>query len=141
MQNKGSINSPLKWDQLVPGYKFPPTSYELNASAVSKYLEAVDREDRWQASSVSEFVPPMAIATYAMTAMSKSLQIPGGAIHTAEDLEFHKAVPIGATVSSHSKVDRKLSRGKFQMLTIELSILDDDDEQVVSGKASLILAG
>lgn len=141
MQNKNNVSSPLKWEELVPGYEFPPASYELSASAISRYLEAVDRQDKWQVSSLSGFVPPMAIATYAMTAMSKSLIMPPGAIHTSEELEFHKPVPVGTTVSCHAKVGRKMGRGKFQMLVIELSIINEDDEEVVSGKASIVLAG
>jgi hypothetical protein len=52
------------YEGLTPGYEFPPASYELSASLISKYLKAVD-------SSSVEFVPPLAIAAYAMTDQNK----------------------------------------------------------------------
>ncbi len=122
----------ISYKDLVPGYEFPPTSYELNASLVSKYLRAVD-------SSGGEFVPPLAIAAYAMTAMAGSLSLPPGSIHASQDLEFFKLVPIGATVNCQARVARKLTRGKMCMLILELNIFDQNKEKVQSGKATVML--
>lgn len=141
MQNNGSVNPLLEWEQLVSGYEFPPTTYGLSSTAILKYLKATGREEVWQASAVSEFVPPMAIAAHAMTAMTGLFKMPDGAIHIAEELEFHKTVLAGDTLTSHAKVGRKLSRGKFQMMVIEFSTTNENDEQVISGKTSIVLTG
>ena len=60
MESKSSNALNINFDQLVVGYEFPEASYELNASIVSKYLDAVGRRDR-QSFPESESVPPLAI--------------------------------------------------------------------------------
>ena len=129
MQNKGL---PLSFDQLVTGYEFPITSYKLDLSIISKYLIAVGLQS-------AEFVPPLAIAAYAMTALSKSLVLPPGSIHASQELEFFQSVPMGATIYCQGRVAQKLSRGKLNLLTIELSALNQAKEKVLSGKATLVL--
>ncbi|MFC1993040.1 MaoC family dehydratase [Chloroflexota bacterium] len=135
--NKDESRAPVSFDQLVAGYEFPTTSYELNAPLISKYLEAVGG----QPSPAAEFVPPLAIAAYIMTAMSQSLTLPAGSIHAAQDVEFFKLVPIGATVECRAKVAQKLQRGKLNLLILELEALNQDREKVLSGKATLVLPG
>ncbi len=141
MHNRNIGKPTLTWEQLVPGHEFSPVTYQMNLSAVTKYLEAVDQLDEWRSSSMAACVPPMALAACAMSAMSKLFTMPAGAIHTAEDLEFYKPVPIGAIVSCHARVGRKSGRGKFQMLTLEMEILNEQNEKVISGQASIILTG
>ena len=140
MQNTGNSELPLSFDQLVAGYEFPPISYELNASIISKYLEAVGRRSG-QHPPAPEFVPPLAIAAYVMTALSKSLVLPPGSIHASQELEFFKLVPIGTTINCQGRVAQKLNRGKLHLLTIELNALNQDKEKVLSGKATLVLPG
>ena len=122
----------MNYEELAPGYEFPPTSYELSISLISKYLKAVD-------SGSGEFVPPLALAAYAMTAMSSSLLLPPGTIHASQELEFFKLVPIGAKVNCQAKVTRKLSRGQMRMLVLEMNVWDESGEMVQSGKATLVL--
>jgi len=123
---------PISFEDLTLGYEFPPTSYELSPSLISKYLKAVD-------SVGDDFVPPLAIAARAMTAMTEVLSLPPGAIHASQDFEFYKLVPIGAIVSCQAKVVRKLARGSMRMLVLELNVFDRSKEKVQSGKATIIL--
>lgn len=133
--NKGENRLPVSFEQLVAGYEFPTTSYELNAPLISKYLEAVGG----QSLPAAEFVPPLAIAAYVMTAMSQSLTLPAGSIHAAQDLEFFKLVSIGVTIECRAKVAQKIQRGKLNLLIIELEALNQDKERVLSGKTTLVL--
>jgi hypothetical protein len=137
MQNKSGADIPRKNEQLVVGYEFPPTSYKLDMPLISKYLEAVG--SRQQDPSASGFVPPTAIAAYAMTAMSHSLLLPSGTIHASQELESFKAVPIGSTISCRGRIARKIDRGELHLMLIELDALDLDGETVLSGRATLVL--
>jgi hypothetical protein len=120
------------YEELTPGYEFPPTSYELSHSLISKYLEAVD--------GVGDgFVPPLAIAARAMTAITGMLSLPPGTIHASQDFEFYKLVPAAAVVDCQAKVVRKVSRGGMRMLVLELNVLDESKDKVQSGKATVIL--
>ena len=128
--NKNRVSP--SYEELTPGYEFPPASYELSISLISKYLKAVD-------SRSDGFVPPLAIAAYAMTAVSKSLILPPGSIHASQELEFLKLVPIGTRVNCKAKVARKLTRGQMRMLTLELNVWDESGDMAQSGKATVIL--
>jgi len=124
----------VSYEELTPGYKFPPAIYELSASFISKYLKAVDGEG-------VEFVPPLAITACAIAAMTKLVPLPAGtiAIHASQDLEFFKPVPIGTTIECHIGVAQKIARGKMSMLVLELEVFDKGKEKVQSGKATIAL--
>jgi acyl dehydratase len=124
----------VNYEELAPGYKFPPATYELSASFAAKYLKAVD-------SAGDGFVPPLAVTACAIAAMTKSVPVPPGtiAIHASQDLEFFKLVPIGTTIECHIGVAQKISRGKMSMLVLELEVLDKTKEKVQSGKATIAL--
>jgi len=133
VRNKAMIS----YEELIPGYEFPPASYELSASLISKYLEAVDCADELKV--LGGFVPPLAIAAYAMATMAGSLSLPPGTIHASQEFEFFKLVPIGATINCQAKVARKLARATMRMLVLELDVFDTSKEKVQSGKATIVL--
>ena len=122
------------YEELIPGYEFPPATYELSASLVSKYLKAVD-------SAGDGFIPPLAITACAIAAMTGSLSLPSGAIviHASQELEFFKLVPIGATIECHTGVAQKITRSKMSMLIMALEVFDKDKEKVQSGRATIAL--
>ena len=125
---------PISYEELTSGYKFPPVTYELNASFVSKYLTAVD-------GSGDGFVPPLAITACAIAAMTKTIPLPAGtiAIHASQELEFLRTVPVGATIECHIRVAQKIARGKMSMLVLDLEIFDKDKEKVQAGRATIAL--
>ena len=140
MGNNSSNALNISFDQLVDGYEFPSASCDLDALFVSKYLEAVDRRKEQNIPS-SEFVPPLAIVARVMTELSKSLELPPGSIHASQELELFKLVPVGAAINCRSRVVQKLNRGKLRLLAIEFNALNQDEEKVLSGKATLVLPG
>jgi len=124
----------INYEELIPGYEFPPTSYELSASLVSKYLQAVN-------GAGDGFVPPLAITACVIAAMADSFSLPPGtvAIHASQELEFFKLVPIGSTIECHTRVAQKITRGKVSMLILELDIFDQGKAKVQSGKTTIAL--
>ena len=124
----------VSYEELIPGYKFPPATYELSSSLVSKYLNAVD-------SAGDGFVPPLAITACAIAAMTGSLSLPSGAIviHASQELEFFKLVPVGATIECHIGVAQKITRSKMSMLILEFEVFDKGKEKVQSGRATIAL--
>jgi acyl dehydratase len=122
------------YEELTPGYKLPPASYQLSASFVSKYLEAVD-------GAADGFVPPLAIAACAIAAMTTSIPLPPGsvAIHASQELEFFKTVPVGATIECHIGVAQKIARGKMSMLVLDIDVFEKGKDKVQSGRATVAL--
>jgi acyl dehydratase len=127
----------IAYEKLVSGYEFAPTSFCLDNEMVKTYLKAVgDQNAVYQGESI---VPPMAIAALAMAAMSAGLALPSGAIHVSQTLEFMDIVKVGENLTSHAKVNRKIERGKFHMLTVGIDVLNQRKAKVISGETSFIL--
>ncbi len=122
----------LSFNELGPGYEFPPSSYELDDAIISKYLSAVE-------SPSQEFIPPLAIAAYAMKSMIESLSLPPGSIHASQEFEFIRPVSIGTTITCNAKVDRKIARSRMNMLVLEIGVFNQDREKVQSGKTTIVL--
>jgi acyl dehydratase len=127
-------SSPLSFKQLPVGFEFPATSYELSELIIAKYLEAVGESAEFLELGI---VPPLATAACAMTALSQSFTVPPGSIHASQELEFLKPVPIGSRVSCSGRIAQKLVRGSLNLVMLEISVLDEDGDKVLSGKATI----
>ena len=134
----------VQCDQLDAGYEFSPASYDLDAATIAKHLKAVGESGSlyWQSDNpqaLTGLVPPMAITTYATTMLLQRLSLPPGSIHVTQEVEFLKAIEVGTRITCQAKVSQKWKRGKFHLLTIDLSVLDQSQELVQSGKVGFIL--
>lgn len=81
----------------------------------------------------------MAVAAYAMTAISDSVILPPGVIHTHGEIEFRGKVNVGDTISCYGKVSHQLDRGDVHLLTIDFSICNQNGREVLKGKTSFVL--
>jgi len=139
MEEKSPGNMPARgFEQLAVGYEFPSVSYELSESAISKYLEAIDEQG---GGLLPGFVPPMFIAARSLEVLSGLTRLLAGAIHTSQEVEFLKLVPVGTTISCHGRVIQNLRRGKLHLLVIEIGVFNQDKEKVLTGKTTLVLPG
>ena len=127
----------IEYEKLATGYEFTPAVFRLEKEKMIDYLNAV--EDKNLIYEENDTVPPMAIAALSMAAMSRSMSLPDGAIHTNQNLEFHKTVSPGEELVSYAKVVRKVERGKFHMLTIGINVQNRNKATVLSGETGFIL--
>lgn len=127
----------LDYRQMEVGHEFPPTSYKLGVSMVSTYLKAVD--ETTQLYRDIELVPPMAIAAYAMAALSQGISLPQGTIHVSQELEFMGTVSIRDTITCHAEVSRKQNRGRLHLMTIDLDVFNQNQKKVLAGKVGFAL--
>lgn len=124
------------FEQLAVGHEFPPATYQLSESVISKYVEAVGGQQDFLTSGI---VPPLAIGAYAMNVLSQSFSIPPGSIHASQEFEFLKAVPIGTTITSSGKIAQKVERGRLNLVVLEINALNQDKEKVLTGKATVAI--
>lgn len=126
-----------EYNQLEAGDELPASSYKLDGPMVTTYLKAVEESSSLY--QETQLVPPMAVAAYAMTALSESVYLPPGTIHISQELDFTGTVSINDTITSFAKVSRKQSRGKFHFLNIEFTVFNQKQQTVLVGKTSFIL--
>ena len=130
-------NQQIDFSQLYEGYTFHPTIFKLEAALVRDYIEAVEETSTLYRNTL--LVPPMAVITLAMAALSQSVSFPYGAIHVSQEVEFLKEVHVDDTITSQAKVIKKQKRGPLNLLAIEFRALDKDAQGVVTGKTEFIL--
>ncbi len=82
----------------------------------------------------------MAIAAYTMGVVAEAMALPAGTIHASQEVEFFKVVPVGATIDCRGRVAQNINRGQLNLLSIELEALDQDQEKVLSGRATLVIS-
>ena len=127
----------VEYSQLEAGFEFPPSSYKLDSTMVATYLKAVEEtSELYQDTSL---VPPMAIAAHAMAALSEGICLPPGTIHVSQEFEFLDTASIDDTFTSYARVGKKQSRGKFNLLVVDLNVTDQALKAVLTGKTSFIL--
>jgi acyl dehydratase len=125
----------ISYEQLTTGFTFPPSQFEIDARTVKDYLQAVGGDF----GIYDGIVPPMAIAALAMAAMGESFELLPGTVHVTQELEFTSSIKIGEILTSYAKVNRKVIRGKFHMLTVGINVVDRNNETVVTGETGFIL--
>jgi len=81
----------------------------------------------------------MAVAALAMMAMSEKFELLPGTVHVSQQLDFMNIVEIDDTLTSYCRVSRKVARGKFQMLTIGIKVLNQRQDNVLAGEIGFIL--
>jgi len=126
----------VEFSQLEPGHEFPHASCALETSLIEVYLEAT--EETYPAYRQEKLVPPTAVAAYAMTALAEGIELPPGTIHISQEIEFLKPAYVNNTITSHARVSGKRSRGKLELLTIDIDIINQNGEPVLAGKTTFL---
>jgi len=127
----------VAYSQLEVGYEIPPASFKLDSATVADYIRAVgETSDIYRKTGL---VPPLAVAAQAMAALADDIELMPGTIHISQEFEFMVPVTVSDTITSHAKVSRKQSRGKFNLLAIDMNVLNQKGEMVLTGKTSFML--
>ena len=127
----------IDYGELITGYEFAPTSFRPDGEMVTAYLSAIEGDKRIY--EENKIVPPMAVAALAMAEMSASISLLSGTIHVSQELQFLGTVGINEPLTSYARVNRKVERGKFHMLTIGINVLNQKQATVLTGETSFIL--
>jgi acyl dehydratase len=126
-----------EYHKLFVGFEFPPQSYKLDGSLVAEYLKATRETD--ELFQKEPLIPPMAVAAFAMNALSQAVVMPPGTIHVSQELDFLKMVRIGDTITCYSTVSRKVDRGGLRLMNTDINVVNQNQEKVLSGKVGFVL--
>lgn len=123
----------VTYSQLDVGYEFPPVSFRLEPSSVSAYLKATGESNL--AYEETGKVPPTAIAAWSLASLLEYIELPDGTIHLTQEIQSLDGVTEGIDVTCSAKVSRKQERGKLKLLNIDIEVVDQNHQPVLSGKA------
>jgi hypothetical protein len=126
----------LDLSKLQPGQPLFSDRITVSAADAMAYLSAT--EDDGDIYAREHLVPPMAITALVMSAAMRRVELPAGAVHTSQELEFAAPVSEGEELECSASVLQNSVRRGTRFLALEV-IGTKSGETVVSGKVSLAI--
>ncbi len=125
------------YQDLKAGQEFPPAAFQVDSEIVADYLKAVEEDNVIYQNT--GLVPPMALAALALKALINTISMPPGTIHVSQEFEFIDAVNTRDTLTSQARVSRVQERGKLHLMTVDISVVNQEQKPVLAGKTSFVL--
>ena len=122
---------------LQPGQPLFSERIVITPAQAAAYRSAVEDDDVLY--EQEHLVPPMAVAALVMGTALRAVELPAGAVHTGQELEFAAPVAEGATLSCSATVAQNSVRRGTRFLVIEI-LGGEADAPAVAGRISLAIA-
>jgi hypothetical protein len=109
----------------------------VTSSEAAAYRAAVD--DNGALYDQGHLVPSMAVAALVMGAAMRAVDLPAGAVHTGQELEFALPVPEQAELNCTATVSQNSVRGgtRFLVIGIQAAL---GGKTAVAGRATIAIA-
>lgn len=105
---------------------------------MTQYLEAVgDPLPHYMELGI---VPPLAISALALGNLLKGLALPGGAIHSLQEVNTIRAVRLGEELVGRAGLERPRRRGNLQFITACYLVRDAAGNEVQQGKSTVLVS-
>jgi acyl dehydratase len=91
----------------------------VTADKVRAYLVAVEDDD--QIYGEEKLAPPMAVVALVMGMAIRAVNLPAGAVHTGQELEFIAPVPLGSELECGATVSHNSVRGSTRFLVLQIT--------------------
>lgn len=130
----------IDYASLASGQVISERTYLLDADTIGRYVDAVDDRSELFTQAVKPAVaPPMAIAALGLLGAITDLAIPGGTLHSGQELEFNGVVQVNETLKCIATVVQNSVRGEWRFMVVQLAVQDSDGQSVMSGKSTIVL--
>ena len=131
----------VDYSTLAIGQEVSNRSIGLDAGTVSKYAGAVGDATALPGGLGEAKAPPMAVAALGLRGVLDDLGIPSGALHAGQELVFSGPVDVDARLKCRATVARNSVRRGSRFVDIALSVVDEEDTEVMSGTTTLSMPG
>jgi hypothetical protein len=126
---------PTTLTDLPAGHVFEPLTLTIDPERVRAYCAAAG--DSLSVYDDAGFVPPLAIAAFALGVLLESVSLPGGSLHANESLTFRKAVPAGASVECQASLAQRSQRSGWVVSVLD-SDIRLDGETAITARATVL---
>ena len=120
------------------GHEFVPTRFRIQPQVVALYLKAVGESDALF--HKEGYVPPTALAAYALDGVLREINLPPGAIHSSQDVSVTRPITSEETLVFRATLTRNWVRSGWRLVSIDFSGVDGDDKQVMHGKSTVVIS-
>ncbi len=131
----------VDYSTLAVGQEISNRMIRVDAHTVAKYVGAVDDATAHPGGPGEAKAPPMAVAALGLRGVLDDLGIPSGALHAGQELRFSGPVDVDASLKCRATVARNSVRRSSRFVDIALSVVDEDEIEVMSGTTTLIMPG
>lgn len=121
---------------LEPGQTLTVESLDITEAAIASYRAAVGGATA--APAVDGAAPPMAVAAWALGSAMRSVELPQGAVHISQTLDFVRSARPGADLRCTTMVGQNSVRRGVRFLVVEVSVADGADE-AMRGSATITI--
>lgn len=127
--------------KLAPGDIVSHRRFELDADTIRGYVAAVDGGSPVQvdADDGATLAPPMAVAALMLRGVVNDLELPGGTLHTGQELEFAGTVRAGDELECTATVAQSSVRGGRRFVVFRLAVENGGGETVLTGTSTLMV--
>ena len=84
-------------------------------------------------------VPPLAVSALVLGNLLKELALPGGAIHSLQEVNTVRAVHLGEELVGWASLERPRQRGNLQFITANYWVRDAANIVVQKGKSTVLV--
>ena len=111
--------------------------WKITSEWVRQYLEAVgDTLPHYMELGI---VPPLAISALALGNLLKKLALPGGVIHSLQEVNTVRAVRLGEELVGGAGLERPRQRANLQFITASYWVRDAAGNEVQKGKSTVLV--
>ena len=126
----------MELSSLTPGQLLVDRELTISAEVAAAYREAV--EDTTSLYQDHQVVPSMAVAALALAMVMEAVQLPSGAVHMGQTLEFAGPVVPQGPLQCSAHVAQNSVRGTTRFLGLEFRAARQG-QTVVSGRADILV--
>lgn len=143
MVSEESHASTIDYSLLSTGETISKRTYLIDLESVTKYRNAVQdnvpSENQGESSTANNFAPPMSIAALSLKGVVNDLKIPGGTLHTSQEINFLSKVPIGETLDCTATLNSNSVRAEWRFMVVSLVVYDSKRNTVMTGKSTIVI--
>lgn len=125
--------------ELTPGHEFPPIRYSLRPQDVALYIRAVGDENALY--RAGGYVPPTALAAYVLGELFRVIDLPAGAIHSAQELSVSRPVGSDEDLVFRIRLTRNSIMRGMRFLSVEFTGEDSNLLHVINGRSVVVVPG
>ena len=132
----------MDYGSLLPGQTVSERSYHLDPSTVETYLRAIGEAPPTDSSDnerQGQVAPPMSVAALGLRGVIQDLKIPEGTLHTAQEVEFRRAIDVGTLLHCQATLSQNSVRGGRRFIVVNLEVEDTNHNIVLTGKSTLVM--
>jgi hypothetical protein len=119
------------------GYEFVPIRFQLRPKEVDLYLQAVGEPNALF--QQQGFVPPTALAAYALSGILREINLPGGAIHSAQDASVSRPITSDEAIVFRATLTQNAVWKGWRFVSVDFTGVDEDERQVIYGRSTVVI--